>query len=83
MNHVTSHGTTIDRAQSKPEVQELSRLLYLVLVQTLKYRPLDIVKSVAKSNGFEAHILLVEDFEPKEQEQDVGPWRTASRGRAS
>ncbi len=44
-------GHVIVPATSTPDVQELGRILYLVLAQSLKGRPLDLLKTVSKSNG--------------------------------
>ena len=59
-------------ATSTPDVQEMGRILYLVLVQTLKGRPLDLLKTVSKSNGFESHRILVQEYEPKTKNRTLG-----------
>ncbi len=69
--HAVNFPMPIDPAQSSAEVQELGRLLYLAMAQTLKNKPLDIVKAVAKSNGFKAYSLLVEEYEPKSKNRTL------------
>ena len=54
-------GHVIVPATSTPDVQELGRILYLVLAQSLKGRPLDLLKTVSKSNGFEAYRILIQE----------------------
>ena len=59
-------------ATSTPDVQEMGRILYLVLAQTLKGRPLDLLKTVSKSNGFESYRILVQEYEPKTKNRTLG-----------
>ena len=56
-----AHPDEIDATLSPPEVQELSRILYLVLTQTVKGRPLEILKGTLASNGFQMvkHLNIV------------------------
>ena len=66
------YPNVIDPAMSSPETMELGRTLYLVLAQSLKGRPLDMLKSASKSNGFEAYRILVAEYEPKTKNQRLG-----------
>ena len=72
LDFAVNFGTVIDPATSTADVQELGRVLYLVLAQTLRGRPLDLLKSVAKSNGFEAYRILVAEYEPKTKNTTLG-----------
>ena len=65
-------GHVIVPATSTPDVQELGRILYLVLAQSLKGRPLDLLKTVSKSNGFEAYRILIQEYEPKTKNRTLG-----------
>ena len=65
-------GHVIVPTTSTPNVQELGRILYLVLAQSLKGRPLDLLKTVSKSNGFEAYRILIQEYEPKTKNRTLG-----------
>ena len=63
-------------ATSTPDVQEMGRILYLVLAQTLKGRPLDLLKTVSKSNGFESYRILVQEY-VRTEDQEQNAWHVA------
>ncbi len=72
LKHAVGFASVIDPATSTPDVQELGRALYLILVQALKGRPLDLLKSMAKSNGFEAQRIRAAEYEPKTKNKALG-----------
>ena len=65
-------GHVIVPATSTADAQELGRILYLILAQSLKGRPLELLKTVSKSNGFEVYRILIQEYEPKTKNRTLG-----------
>ena len=40
--------------------------------QSLKGRPLDLLKTVSKSNGFESYRILIQEYDPKTKNRTLG-----------
>jgi hypothetical protein len=59
----TKETSVIVMSTLPTHIQQLPRVLYLILSQSLKGRPLDILKSVEKNNGFEAYRQLSLEYE--------------------